>query len=71
VETLYAPSGRVLRARHRTYEAYQRITLTSAPAIKMTVYGDLLRAFLTDQLAYIADDSQRRVISEDNGSRCE
>ena len=67
VETLYAPSERVLRARHKTYDAYQRITLTSAPATKMTVYGNLLRAFLADQLAYIADSSHTRVISEDNG----
>ena len=46
VESLYASSERVLRARHKTYEAYQRITLTSVPATKMTVYGDLLRAML-------------------------
>ena len=67
VETLYASSERALRARHKTYEAYQRITLTSAPATKMTVYGDLLRAFLADQLAYIAEPSHPRVITEHNG----
>ena len=67
VENLYAPAERALRARHKTYEAYQRITLTSAPATKMTVYGDLLRAMLTDQLAYIAQPSHARVITEDNG----
>ena len=64
---LYAPSERTLRARHKTYEAYQRITLTSAPATKMTVYGDLLRAMLADQLAFIAEPSHPRVITEDNG----
>jgi predicted dehydrogenase len=67
VESLYAPSERALRARHKTYEAYQRITLTSAPATKMTVYGDLLRAMLADQLAFIADPTHPRVITEDNG----
>jgi predicted dehydrogenase len=67
VENLYAPAERALRARHKTYEAYQRITLTSAPAMKMTVYGDLLRAMLSDQLAYIAEPSHARVITEDNG----
>jgi len=67
VENLYAPAERALRARHKTYEAYQRITLTSAPATKMTVYGDLLRAMLSDQLAYIAEPSHARVITEDNG----
>jgi len=67
VESLYGPSERVLSARHKTYEAYQRITLTSVPATKMTVYGDLLRAMLTDQLAFIAEPSHTRVITEDNG----
>jgi len=67
VENLYPPSERILRARHKTYEAYQRITLTSAPATKMTVYGDLLRAMLADQLSYIAEPSHARVITEDNG----
>src|SRR4030095_15036965 len=67
VESLYASSERVLSARHKTYEAYQRITLTSVPATKMTVYGDLLRAMLTDQLAFIAEPSHTRVITEDNG----
>jgi predicted dehydrogenase len=67
VEHLYGASERALRARHKSYEAYQRITLTSMPATKMTVYGDLLRAMLTDQLAFIADASHTRVITEDNG----
>jgi hypothetical protein len=67
VETLYAPPERVLRARHKTYEAYQRITLTSPPAAKLTLYGDLIRAFLADQLAYLADPSHPRLITEDNG----
>jgi len=67
VENLYAPSERALRARHKAYEAYQRITLTSPPATKMTVYGDLLRAMLADQLAFIAEPSHARVITEDNG----
>ena len=57
----------MLTARHKTYEAYQRIALTSVPATKMTVYGDLLRAMLTDQLAFLAEPSHTRVITEDNG----
>jgi predicted dehydrogenase len=67
VESLYPPSERALSARHKSYEAYQRITLTSAPATKMTVYGDLLRAMLVDQLAFLADPAHTRVITEDNG----
>ena len=61
VEQLYAASERAVHARHKTYDAYQRITLTSAPATKMTVYGDLLRAMLADQLAFIAEPSHTRV----------
>jgi predicted dehydrogenase len=67
VENLYGPSERALHARHKAYEAYQRITLTSAPSTKMTVYGDLLRAMLTDQLAFLAEPTHVRVITEDNG----
>ena len=59
------PSG--FSCASQTYEAYQRITLTSVQATKMTVYGDLLRAMLTDQLAFIAEPSHTRVITEDNG----
>ena len=33
----------------------------------MTVYGDLLRAMLADQLEFLADPSHLRVIDEDNG----
>ena len=67
VESLYAPAERVVHARHKPYQAYQRITLTSVPAAKMTVYGDLLRALLADQLAFIAEPSHVRVVTEDNG----
>lgn len=67
VASLYGPSERVVHARHKSYSVYQRITLTSAPTAKMTVYGDLLRAMLTDQLAFIADSSHARVIDESNG----
>ena len=67
VEALYGPSERTVRARHKTYEAYQRFTLTSFPATKMTVYGDLLRAMLADQLAFLDDPTHERVISEENG----
>jgi len=36
------------------------------------VYGDLLRAKLTDELAFIAENSHSRVITEDMGaSHCE
>ncbi len=67
VENLYGAGERAIRARHKGYEAYQRFTLTSAPATKMTVYGDLVRAMLADQLAWIADRTHTRVITEDNG----
>jgi hypothetical protein len=67
VESLYASGERSMVARHRTYEAYPRITLTSVAATKMTLYGDLLRALLADQLASLADPSHVRVVDERNG----
>ena len=67
VESLYGPAERVMHGRHKTYHAYQRITMTSVPATKMTVYGDLLRAMLADQLAFMAEPSHVRVVTEDNG----
>jgi predicted dehydrogenase len=67
VESLYSGGERAVRARHRGYEAYQRITMTSAPGVKMTLYGDLLRAMLTDQLAFLADRRRTRTIDERNG----
>ncbi len=33
----------------------------------MTVYGDLLRAMLADQLAFLAEPAHVQVITEDNG----
>ncbi len=67
VETLYAQKERSIVARHKSYEAYQRFTLTSVSEIKMTLYGDLLRALLGDQLAYIADRAHARIVDERNG----
>ena len=67
VEARYEGSERSLVARHRRYEAYQRITLTSPPAVKMTLYGELIRAMLTDQIAWIADRQHVRVIDDSNG----
>ena len=34
-------------------------------ATKMIVYGDLLRAMLADLLAFVADGSHVRVVTED------
>ena len=67
VESLYADGERSLSARHKKYEAYQKITLTSAPSIKMTLYGDLLRNMIEDQTSYLADNAHRRTIDEENG----
>lgn len=67
VEALYPPKERAIVARHKSYEAYQRITLTSALETKMTLYGDLLRGILADQLAFLADGAHVRTVDERNG----
>jgi len=35
--------------------------------VKGHLYGELLRAMLTDQLAWIHDHSHQRLMTEDNG----
>jgi predicted dehydrogenase len=68
VEALYGDAERAVRARHKSYEVYQRITMTSVPATKMTLYGQLLRLMLADQLAFLADRTRARVVDERNGA---
>jgi predicted dehydrogenase len=68
VTTAYSPQGRSCQGRHKTLDVYQMIELTSGEGrVKMHVYGDLLRALLADQLAWLRDPSHRRRVTEENG----
>jgi len=64
----YPSSERMARGRHKDFDVYQKIDLRSGmEADKMRRYCELLRALLTDQIAWLKDRTHERVINEDNG----
>lgn len=68
VLSVYGGDGRGCRGRHRDHDVYQMIELSGGKdRTKMHLYGDLLRAVLGDQLAWVRDRSHRRRLSEQNG----
>lgn len=68
VETLYGGKERQVTARHKDFEAYQKFDLWFGDsAKKMNIYGDLLRAMIEDQIAWIRDRRHMRKITEENG----
>jgi predicted dehydrogenase len=68
VTTAYSPRDRSCQGRHKAIDAYQMIELASGEGLpKMHVYGDLLRALLGDQLAWVDDPTHPRRVTEENG----
>jgi predicted dehydrogenase len=68
VSFTYSPRDRACQGRHKTLDVYQMIELHwGEGALKSHRYGELLRAFLADQLAWIRDHSHPRTITEKNG----
>jgi predicted dehydrogenase len=68
VTTIYSPDARACRGRHKPIDVYQMIELTFGEGDKkMHRYGELLRAMLADQMAWIRDRSHLREITEENG----
>jgi predicted dehydrogenase len=68
VTTTYSPKDRACSARHKELDVYQMLELTAGlDAHKMHRYGELLRAMLADQLAWINDRSHTRTITDENG----
>jgi hypothetical protein len=68
VTALYGGKDRVCSGRHRDLNVYEMIELTGGyETPKMHRYGDLLRAMLSDQLAWLRDPSHVRRITEQNG----
>ena len=66
--TSYSPKDRACQGRHKTLDVYQMIELSWGDGTnKSHRYGELLRAFMADQLAWIRDRSHQRKITEDNG----
>jgi predicted dehydrogenase len=68
VAATFSPKDRDCRARGKALDIYQTIDLSCGEGTNKSVrYGELLRAFMTDQIAWIHDHSHIRKISEENG----
>ena len=68
VTATYSARDRSCQGRHKTLDVYQMIELTHGEGrLKSYVYGDLLRALLADQLAWLGDPTHRRRVTEENG----
>jgi predicted dehydrogenase len=68
VATSYSPKDRNCQARGKELDIYQSIELSCGDGTNKSVrYGDLLRAFMTDQICWIRDRSHVRKISDQNG----
>jgi predicted dehydrogenase len=64
----YSPKDRACQGRHKTLDVYQMIELHwGEGALKSHRYGELLRAFLADQFAWIRDHAHKRKVTEENG----
>jgi predicted dehydrogenase len=64
----YSGSKRLALGRHKNFDTYQKIDLHAGlEAEKMRRYCELLRALFADQIAWIADRSHQRLITEANG----
>ncbi len=64
----YGGAQRTARGRFKPIDAYQKFELNGGDEnLKGRVYGDLLRAMLADQKAWIADRTHERRITEANG----
>ena len=68
VTTVYSPKDRRCAGRGKPLDVYQMIEMTGGEGTqKMHLYGRLLRAMLTDQLAWLRDREHARRISAQNG----
>jgi len=64
----YGGKDRECRGRGKTFDASQLIDLSFGKGqAKSPLYCELLRAMMTDQVAWIRDRSHKRVVSELNG----
>jgi predicted dehydrogenase len=68
VSASYSPKDRQVRGRGKDLDVWQMIDLSYGDGtVKGHVYGELLRAMLTDQLAWIRDHGHQRRMTEENG----
>lgn len=70
VTSMYGGEDQNISTRHKPHRVTQRVYLHGGEtAEKMHVYGRLLRNMIADQKAYIADPSNQRLLTEENGLR--
>ena len=68
VSAVYSPEDRVCQGRHKTLDVYQSLEMACGEGdSKMHRYGELLRALLADQVAWIHDRAHPRRITQENG----
>ena len=68
ISSIYSGSDRSCRGRHKQLDVYQMFQLHYGEGHhKMHIYGDLIRALASDQIAWIDDRSHQRRISKENG----
>ena len=68
VSAAYSGKDRACQGRHKVLDIYQMIELSWGDGTnKSHRYGELLRAIMTDQVAWIRDHSHERKITEKNG----
>jgi predicted dehydrogenase len=67
VTTWYGGKDRACTGRHKALDVYQMVEMRSGEGdAKMHRYGDLVRSFLADQLAWIEDKGHLRKVTEQN-----
>ena len=68
VTVAYGPNDRHCRGRGQDIDAYQIVELSYGDGrLKSHLYGELLRALMADQAAWIRDRGHQRVVTETNG----
>ncbi len=66
----YPAKERSVTARHKNFDVYQMFEINyGQETSKLVRYGDLLREFLVDQLAWVRDRGRSRRVDEENGRR--
>jgi len=70
VTAIYSSKERACEGRHKKLDVYQMFELSCGTAQeKLQRYGELLRAMMADQIAWIRDPNHQRVVTEENGRR--
>ena len=68
VTAYYQGNERNVNARHRTFDVYERLSFHwGEETLKLHRYGELIRSFCADQIAWVRDPSHPRTTTEENG----